>query len=220
MKKALVILAGVLVGLLVVGGAILWYVDGKARAMAEQEAAKRITERLTGAEGVTVELDGFILLFDVAVRGRIEGLHVTVDAIKSHGIELDEIRLDIEGIALDRDKMLRDRQIVVTDIDGATLVGHLRDDIVTAKTKHEVVFTRDTVTAEFQGQKVAAKVAIRNRHVELSAPLAGVPPVKFPLPDEDILPCDPQVEILDGKLRLSCRVEELPPAVRKAMGHG
>lgn len=220
MKKALVIVAGVIVGLLVVGFAILWYVDGKARGMAEQEAAKRITQRVQGAEGVSVKIDGFILLFDVAVRSRIEGLHVTVDAIKSHGIELDEIQLDIEGIALDRDRMLEDRKVVVTGIAGASLVGHLRDDIVTAKAKHEVVFSRGTVTAQFKGQKIAANVAVRNRQVELSAEVAGVAPLVFPLPDEDILPCDPEVEILEGKLKLSCHVDELPAAVKRAMGSG
>jgi hypothetical protein len=217
-KKAIVILAGILVGLLVVGAIVLWYVDGEARKLAQSEAERRITERVPGAEGVHVTLDGFILLVDVALRSRVDGLHVHIDAIESRGLRVEGIRLDIEGIALDRERMLSDRTLVVTGIDRASLVAEIHDDVVTKATRHEVVFTPDTVTAEYQGRRVTANVAIRARKVELSVPIPGVAPLSFPLPDEDILPCEPKVEVLDGKLRLQCSVTELPAAVRKAMG--
>jgi hypothetical protein len=217
-KKVLVVLLGLIVGLVVVGAIVLWFVDQQARKYAQTEAEKRITERVVGSEGVDVEVDGFIVLFDVAVRGKIEGLHVRVDAIRSHGIELREIQLDIEDIELDRDQMLDDRRIVVTGISGASLVGYLHDDVVTKAAKHEVTFSRDGVTAEFRGHKVTANVAVRQRRVELSAAIPGAAPMTFPLPDRDILPCDPTVEVQEGRIELACHIDELPEAVRQAMG--
>jgi hypothetical protein len=156
----------------------------------------------------------------VLFSSRIDGLVVTVDEVTSPRIEAVDLSLHVEGIALDRDKMLKDRELVVTDIERATVQGFLTQEAVSAAARGEVKFSPGSVTASARGHTFAAQLKLEGRRIELSAPIPGVPPVVVPLPDEELLPCDPEVELLEGKLRLSCTIDELPAAVKRAMGQG
>jgi hypothetical protein len=217
-KKILFVLLIVFVVLLVIGVGAFLYADTRVKAYAEQEAQKRIATRVPQADGVNVTIDGFPLLFDILFGGKIEGLHVEIARVHSHGIEAKDLSLDVEGIALDRDKMLSDRQLIVTGIDRATVQGFLSDDDVSKAAKAKVTFKPGKVTVSAHGHTVDAKVRIVGRRIELRANMPGVPKATVPLPEQELLPCKPEVEVQAGRLRLSCSIDELPDAVKRAMG--
>lgn len=217
MKKVLIVLAIVVLVLAVAGVAAFLYADTRIKAYVEEEAEKRIAARVPQAEGVDVRIDGFPLLFDVAFSSKIDGLHVDVAKVESPRIDAVDLSLDVQGIALDRDTMLNDKKLVVTGIDRATVQGFLTQEAVSKAAKAEVTFGPGTVTAKARGQTFAASLKIGKRQIEFHAPFGAVPPVVVPLPDEDILPCEPEVELLEGKLRMSCTITELPAAVKRAM---
>jgi hypothetical protein len=216
-KKALLILLVVLLVLLLVGIGIFLYADSRVKDYAETEAETRIADRVPQASGVNVEIEGYPLLFDVLFSSKIEGLAVTVAKVTSPKIEAVDLSLHVEGIALDRDKMLKDRTLVVTDIERATVQGFLTQEAVSEATRGKVKFSPGSVTATVRGHTFAAKLTVKGRRIELSAPIPGVPPVVVPLPDEELLPCEPEVELQEGRLRLSCTITELPAAVKRAM---
>lgn len=217
MKKVLLILAVVLVVLVVAGIAAFFYADARVKDYAETEAEARIAARVPQASGIHVKIEGSPLLFDVLLSSTIEGLSVTVDKVTSPRIEAVDLSLHVEGIALDRDEMLENRKLVVTDIERATVQGFLTQEAVSEATRGSVAFEPGSVTATVRGQTFAAQLKVKGRRIELSAPFPGVPPVVVPLPDEELLPCDPEVELQKGRLRLSCTITELPMAVKRAM---
>lgn len=216
MKKLLIVLLVLLA--LVVGG--LLYADTRLSAMAEQHAEQEIAKALPQLSGVRVQLDGFPLTFDVLVRGKVKALHVTIDSISEAGLSAQDLSLDVQEISIDKDALVDEQRLVVTDIGTATAQGFVTDDEVSKAVKQTVVFSPGSVAAKFRGQDVDVKAAVVARTVVLSASLPGTPPLVFPLPSRDVLPCSPQLELLEGRLRLSCSIDELPEALARAMAQG
>ena len=219
-KKALIIVLIVVSVLVVAGIGAFLYADSRIKAYVEEEAETRIASRVPQADGIDVTIEGFPLLWDVLFGAKIEGLNVVVARVQSHGIQADDLSLEVDGIALDRDKMLDDRQLVVTGIDRAKIQGFLSQKSVSKAARAEVAFKSGKVTVSAHGHTFDASLKIVHRSIQLRASVPGVPAVLVPLPEEEFLPCQPEVEIMDGKLRLSCTITELPSAVKRAMSQG
>ncbi|MBL4684075.1 MAG: DUF2993 domain-containing protein [Nannocystaceae bacterium] len=217
MKKLVVVLGvvGLLLGLLVAGAL---YADSRALAYAEDQAQRRIADAVVGAGEVTVSIDAWPLMFAVAT-GRIEQITVTVDRVLSGGVQADELELLVHDVALDTDALWSDQRIVVTGIGRATLTGTVSQGAVSEAVGTPVEFAAGMVKVITpDGRTFFATLKVEGRHVLLVAPIPGFRAIRFDLPDEDILPCTPAVEVLEGKLALRCDVTELPPAVRVAIG--
>ena len=100
MKKLGIVLA-LLGALLLVALGVGWYIDGKARALAEAEAEKRVIEALPGTGSAKVTIEGFPFLFDVLVAGELDRLHVVLKDVKSPGITVSEpVMKDGEVVAV------------------------------------------------------------------------------------------------------------------------
>ena len=61
---------------------------------------------------------------------------------------------------------------------------------------------------------------VKGRLVQLTSGIPGVPSVTFPLPPDAVLPCTPELELLDGRIHLSCAIDELPKTLKDAMAKG
>ena len=216
MKKVLVVLL-VLLALVVVG---LLYADTQLKSLAEDHAEQEITKALPQLSGVQVQLDGFPIALDVLLHGQVEGLHVTIAKAEEAGLQAEELSLDVYEIAIDKDALIDEQRLVVTQIAEATAQGFVTDDEVSKAVKHEVHFTGGKARATIQGKEVEASASVMGRMVALRTTLPGVPPMVFPLPSTDLLPCSPELEVLEGRLRLSCSIDALPDALRDAMAQG
>jgi len=215
MKKIVVIVVVLVLLVAILGG--LAYADMRVRHVVEEHARAKITETLPQAQGVGVEIDGFPFVLGVLMSGEVEALHVTVDAVEEQGLRATELSLHVESIQLDTDALLDESRLVVTGIGRATAEGFVSDDEVSKLSGHTVEFGAGTARAEVQGQVIEAAASIQGRLVFLSSNLEGVPPLMFPLPSSELLPCAPQAELMPGKIRLACSVTELPAALRDAM---
>ncbi len=208
----LVLLLGILIGLA--------YADLRVRGLAETHAEEQIARRLPMVEGVEVGLDGFPFTPGVLLRGEVEALHVKIARVEEQGLAADELSLDVETIRLDKDALIDEQRLVITSTGRVTVQGYVSDEAVAALVKREVEFTPGKVHATIQGRRFEAKIAVQGRLVQLSAPIPGVPPLVFPLPSDDVLPCEPQLELLQGRLRLSCTVDALPDELLEALAQG
>ncbi|MCA9651253.1 MAG: LmeA family phospholipid-binding protein [Myxococcales bacterium] len=213
MKKLLI----VLLVLLVVAIVALLYADTQLKSLAEERAEQEIGKALPQLHGVKVELDGFPIALDVLLHGQVEGLHVTIERASEAGFEAEQLSLDVSEISIDKDALIDEQRLVVMQIGQATAQGFVTDEEVSKAVKQTVTFSAGKVKARIHGQEVEAKASVKGRMVALSTTLPGVPPMLFPLPSTDLLPCSPQLELLEGKLRLSCTTSELPDALLIAM---
>lgn len=216
MKKVLAVLVVLLV-LVVVG---LLYADTQLKSLAEDHAEQEIGKALPQLSGVQIELDGFPIALDVLFHGQVEGLHVTIDKAREAGFEAEELSLDVYEISIDKDALMDEQRLVVTEIGKATAQVFVTDDEVSKAVKQPVTFSGGKARAKVKGKEVEASASVMGRMVALRTTLPGVPPLVFPLPSSDVLPCSPELEVLEGRLRLSCSIDALPDALRDAMAQG
>ena len=212
----IVLVLGVLLAL-VLGG--LAYADHRATRFAEAEAVQRVSQALPGANDVAVTIDSWPLIVGV-LTGRIEQITVTADHVLHQAVLADDLHLEVHGVALDTDALFSDQRLVISGIERAALTGSMSQEAASLAAGVPIEFFSGMVKGKTpQGEVFVATLAVEDRMVRLIAPLPGVPDVTFALPSKDVVPCEPEVEVLEGKLSLRCEVHELPALVRDAMDH-
>lgn len=219
MKKVVIVVVVLLVILAVILG-VLAYVDVRIKAVAEAHAEQQLVKALPQASGVDVTLDGFPFTLGVLLDGKVEALHVKLAEVKESGLSAQDLSLDVEEISLDKDALLDHQRLVVTDIGRAKAQGFVSDDAVSKVVGQTITFTPGKAKATVRGRDVEVKASVKGRVVQLTSGIPGVPSVTFPLPPGDVLPCTPELELLEGKIRLSCAIDELPKTLRDAMAQG
>ncbi len=225
MKKLGIVLALLGVLLLIALG-VGWYLDGKARSVAEAEAEKRIVEALPGTRSADVTIEGFPFLFDVLVAGEIDRLHVALKDVASPGISVESIELTVDRLKIDSDLLLGEQKLSITGIGRAEVVGRITAEAASAALKQKLVFDGDKVRIEVAGSQVAATVAIDGRKIAIEVDTSQLPAqyahyaprYVVPLPPKDVLPCEPGLAVKSSRLELRCSVTELPDGVKKAIG--
>jgi hypothetical protein len=219
MKKLVIVLL-VLVLLLAALLGALAYGDLRLRGLAEAHAELELTKALPQASGIDVTLDGFPFTLGVLLDGKVEALHVRLAEVKESGLTAQDLSLDVEDISLDKDALLDEQRLVITDIGRAKAQGFVTDDAVSKAVGQTITFSPGKARATVRGREVEVKASVKGRVVQLSSGIPGVPSVTFPLPPGDVLPCTPELELLEGKIRLSCSIDELPKTLRDAMAKG
>ncbi len=218
MKKVLIVVIVLLVLGAIVGG--LAYADLRLRGHAEEQAANKLTEALPRARGVTVELEGFPFTLGVLMSGEVKALHVRITELEEAGLTARDLSLDVADIVLDKDALIDEQRLVVTGIGHAKAQGFVSDDAVSKLVGETIKFSPGKAHATVRGQEIEVEASVKGRLIQLSSGIPGVPAVTFPLPPNDVLPCAPELELLEGKIRLSCSIAELPATLKEAMAKG
>lgn len=219
MKKLVIVLLVLFLLLAALLGGLA-YGDLRLRGLAEAQAELKLAEALPQASGIEVTLDGFPFTLGVLLDGKVKALHVKLAEVKEAGLAAQDLSLDVEEISLDKDALIDDQRLVVTDIGRATAQGFVSDDAVSKVVGQVIVFSPGKAKATVQGKELEVVASVKGRFVHLSSKIPGVPSVTFPLPPGDVLPCSPELELLEGKIRLSCSIDELPKTLRDAMAKG
>ncbi len=226
MKKLGIVLA-VLGVLLVIALGVGYWLDGKARSMAEAEASKRIIEVLPRMRQATVKIEGFPFLVDVLLFGTVDKLHVQLAEIEGAGVSVESVVLVVDKLRIDRDLLLDQQQLQVTGIDRAEVTARLTGDAISKVLRESIQLEGTKATVHAQGLTAEARLAVKGRRVEIELSGDGLPPearaylgrpLVFQLPPEDVLPCAPSLRVVDSRLELACTVTELPASVKRALG--
>lgn len=212
---ALAVVATLLLHACAIAG--LAWADRRARRWVEQTAAEQVARHLPQAEQVTVTLDGFPFTLDLLLSQRIEGVHVHVAAVEQHGIAATDLRLDVEGLRLDRDTLLDEGRIELASLSWARVEGFLPMEELGEIVGHPIAIEDHELWATVGSQRVRLRPRVRAPWLELHVDGSDAGPMLFPLPVRGPLPCTPIVAPLGDRLRLSCAVDHLPPALRQAL---
>lgn len=214
MKRLVVVLA-VLFVLAIVVAVGLSVVDQRIRVEAEQHAAERLAQELPieGTPGVHIESFPFVLR--VLMDGSVEQLEVTMRSLESNGVRVDEAKLTIEGLILDRDALLENHEIKLVEIDEAKIEIWMTAEDLSDVAKVPVKIADGEVSVTVRGKEYKGTARVSKHAVLLL--VDGVPPILSPLPSTDLLPCDPDLDIDGDRIHVACTVDEVPPAVAKVL---
>lgn len=211
MRKLLIVL-GLAAGLGTVADlAATGYVAGQI----EKEASAR----LDGVGEVSADISSFPFVPRLLVSGKVAHATVRLRDVTEHGIDIAEVVVSVDGLALDRGSVV-DGHPRVVDVDLATVAVAIDLSVVArlaAAVGVEVEIDDDQLMVSALGVRLAAGFRVADGAVFLTA--GGLPTVRLPLPDADLLPCEPTVTARQDRLRLSCATADLPPLLLHAINN-
>jgi len=199
--RKLLLLAVVVAGLLVVA-------DVAARKVAEDQVADRVAAS-DGVEGqARVEISSFPFLPGLLASGTVDDLTVTVDDVRTDRVRFATVAVDLERVRVSREELLSGRRVVLQDVGRGTARAEVTQEELSRVLDLPVTVERGRVRVRVAGQQVTAEASVRDNVTRLSVAGAQVPGLTLPrLP---LVPCLADVELVPGRVRLSCRLDRVP----------
>jgi hypothetical protein len=207
----LVVVLGLLLGGLAWGD--IW-----VRGVAEEEARARLARAIPQAQRSEVAIVGFPFVGRILMSGAVERIVVVLYGLKERGVELERVQLEADDIVLDRDRLLGERVLAITDVGHVRVEGIITADAVTRALGVPLELRDGTARVTVEGQTFGASISVAGRAVLVT--VTGAPPLAVPLPPEKYLPCQPEVTIEGDRLAVACSTTELPAAVMEVLGKG
>lgn len=198
----LVVLAVVVVGLLVVA-------DLGARQVAEEQ----IADRVAATEGVQgqprVRISSFPFLGRLLLSGTVTDLDVTVDDVEAERLRFATVAVDLEEVRISRDELLAGRRVVLRDVGRGTARAEIAQEELSRLLGLPVTVEPGRVRVRVRGQQVTATASVRGNVLRLA--VAGVQLPAVTIPRLPLVPCLADLELLAGRVRLTCRLDQVPP---------
>jgi hypothetical protein len=203
-KTLLILLVGLLVAYVLLDLASAAFVEARV------EDEFRDTQRLDVDEA-SFSIDSFPFLVPLAASGRVSAT-LELQGIEEQGLTIDEFRLDVDGLEFDRTSAFNGR-VEVDDLDRATTSLTLSEASIGDFAGVPVSIADDgTITAG----GVTAQAELVDGDLVLSG--EGIGTVIIPLRLDRYLPCEPEVEVGEVEVALTCVTETLPPIVNRVLG--
>lgn len=214
MKRLVVVLA-VLFVLAIVAAVGLSVLDQRIRVEAEQHAAQRLGQELPVEGTPIVHIESFPFVLRVLIDGSVEQLQVSMRSLESNGVRVDEAKLTIDGLVLDRDALLDTHEIKLVEIEQATIDAWVSAEDISRVAKLPVKIKDGEVSVTYRWKEYTGTAKVSKHAVLLL--VDGIPPILSPLPSTDLLPCEPDLDIDGDRIHVACTVDEVPPAVAKVL---
>lgn len=176
---------------------------------------ERVRERTRDVAGFSADVDSFPVVTRLLVTGRIRHMTLTLDRLVRQRVTFATVRLTVEGLELDRDRLLRHQEIEVRDMETGMLTAELTDDVLSDLVGAPVELRPGQVSVILGGTAVTAQPEIRGRTLRLGGRRATALSVTLP---EELASCNPDLVVQLGRMLLSCRLQELPSLLRGASG--
>ncbi len=199
--RKLVVLAVVILGLLVVA-------DLAARAVAESQLRERV-QLAAQADGPTsARISSFPFLARLLASGEVSRIRVAAADVTVEGLTLARVALDFDDVTLERDRLLSERKIVLTDLQRGTAEVEVTQEELSDRLGVPITLEPGQARVRVAGQNVTAAASVRDNTLRLSVSGFSVPSLRIPkLP---LVPCVADAAILPGRIRLTCTVDEVP----------
>ncbi|CAN5706554.1 hypothetical protein BH20ACT2_BH20ACT2_12800 [soil metagenome] len=197
----------VLVLVIVVVAAAL--VDVLIRKAMEDSAEERIRDEVSDIAGAAVDIESFPFVGRLAIGGSVPRITVTLDQVVRQQVAVAELRARIDGVTLDRGRLL-DGEVLITGLDEVVVSATVVEAAFDAFTPPgvDLRFVPGRVEAVAAGVTVSAELALEGGSLRVDVE-GAVPAFSVPLPLGSLLPCEPELEVGDGEIELSCTSEVL-----------
>ena len=192
--------------------------DLAAKGYVEDKIAEKAEEAVGGKAHATAEIDSFPFVLRLLSSGSGGDVSLHVEDVATPTIDLARVHLDLEGVELDRAKLLSDRRAEVTKIDrGTVTVGIDADAVSKALGGLPVTIRGNTVEVRVAGRVVTADVTVASAgSIRVGVPRG--PSATIGIPKTDLISCEGQaLSFEDDELRVSCTITEVPPVLLRAV---
>lgn len=191
----------VLAGLLVAA-------DVGARSVAESQIRDRVVIAAGPAGETAARITSFPFLLRLFTAGDVSRIRVSAADVTIEGLTLARVALDLHGVTLDRDRLVSEQKVVLTALDRGTATAELTAAQLSERLGVAVTLESGRARVRIAGQTVTASASISDNRLRLTVAGVDVPTLRIPrLP---LLPCVADAEILPGRIRMTCSVDQIP----------
>jgi len=188
-------------------------VDVVAKHLAENRIEARARAEVPEAGSISANIHSFPFLPRLLVAGSAGDVDLHADRVPTQAVQLATIDVELRDVKVDRDA-LWSRQVSVNSIDRGTLSADLDAAALSRALRVPVSIQGGEVRSKVGPLNVSARPAVGND----GALLLRLGPLRLTvaLPRSKLLACAAtRAAVVDDRVRLSCEVNEVPPAVRR-----
>lgn len=187
-----------------------------ARGFVEETVNTRAEAEAPPETSVSAAIGGFPFLPRLLLRGEVSRADIHIENIDANGvIVFAEVDIDLRGVHLDRGRLINDRKARISSIDHGTVRATITASALGAALRVPVEMAEGVITVTVLRQKVQVTPQVRNGRLTLTGSLGRA--FALTIPATDFVPCMGDVEVEDGRMRVSCEIEEVPPALLDAV---
>ena len=191
----------VIVGLLVAA-------DIGLRSVDEAQLRDRVAASAESAGATSARIESFPFLPRLLLSGEVSRIRVSSADVSVEGITFTRVALDLSEVTLDRDRLLSERKVVLESLARGTATAEVTQDELSDRVGIPITLEAGRARVRVAGQTVTAAAAVNDNTLRLSVAGLSIPALRIPrLP---LLPCVADAEILPGRIRLTCSVDEVP----------
>ncbi len=199
--RKLLVLAVVIIGLLAVA-------DLGARAVAESQLQERVELAAQPTGPTSANISSFPFLGRLLTSGEVSRLTVAAAGVTVERLTFARVALDLDDVTLDRDRLLSERKIVLTDLRRGTAEAEVTQEELSERLGVPVTLEAGRARVRVSGQTVTATASVTDNTLRLSVSGLSVPSLRIPkLP---LVPCVADAVIVPGRIRLTCSVDQIP----------
>ena len=170
--------------------------DIGAKALAESQIETTAKEEAADA-GANAAIPVFPFLPPLLLAGKVDEVSVRLNHVPAGPIFFDRLDFDLRGVEISRRALLNQRRVELVAIDRGTV---------------SAVVPLPAVARDLPLSGLSARVV--GRAIVVQGP--GRMSVSIPLPDVALVPCTGSATVLAGRVRLTCTLDEIPPALIEA----
>ena len=194
---------------------LLAVVDLSAKSLAEQGMEERAAAHV-GASSVRAAIRSLPFIPRVLLTNRVPEVHFELADVTAGSLVLPEVVIDLQGVEIDGDRLRSDREVELRSIDRGRLSFDLTQRTLSDALGQDIRIGGGRVQVSIAGRLVGAAPSISEGALVLKVD-GPLPALRLPIPQTDIVPCVASVTVLAERLRVSCSLEEIPPALIRAV---
>jgi DUF2993 family protein len=204
--------------------------DQAAKSWAESRLAEQAAAYYPPGAGSSASIHSFPFLGRLLFSGSVPRVDVNLDDLRFQAVLVRQLSLRVSDVKLDRGELFSGR-VKLDDIGQGDIVATLDGPSLAKATGFDVRFRPGQVEVhqKIQGIDVVAKgqlsvkgnlVTVTPTSVQGLAVPASRFAISYRIPGIEILPCQPDVKIIQNGVTLSCHVTDVPAALVQAAQSG
>ena len=183
--------------------------DLAGRSVAESQLEDRVALAATADGPTSARISSFPFLGRLLLSGEVSRIEVAALGVTVESLTFARLAVDLDDVTLDRDRLLSERKVVLTDLRRGTAEAEVTQEELSDRLGVPVTLEGGRARVRVGGQTVTATASVSNNTLRLSVSGVSVPGLRIPkLP---LVPCVADAVILPGRVRLTCSVDQIPP---------
>lgn len=187
--------------------------DVAARSFVEGKVDERAREEAPAGSRVDASVGSFPFLPSLLLTGTVSKASVHLENIAAGVLVFAQVDLELRGVRIDRSYLIQEGKARIHRIDKGVVSAEITAEAIEKILRVPVRMAQGTITLTVAGREipVTPKVSATGQLTLEGNGLSRVFSLK--IPKTDYVPCVGQVTILAGRMRLSCEIDEVPPAL-------